>query len=87
MLDFRPGETSGLLYRLLAAAGLVLLACLAAAGATAGRLTATLRRWPHASGVALGVAWWLWLWPSVVGLGIVLGCILAAGRQRISAKQ
>jgi hypothetical protein len=80
-------ESRGLFYRLTAAAVLALLAGLAVAGAIPGKLTATLRRWPHVTGVALGLAWWLWLSPSFLGLGIVLGCVLAAGRARMIAKK
>ena len=28
-------------------------------------------RWPHLVCVLLGLAWWLWLWPSIIGLLIV----------------
>ena len=71
----------------MAAAVLALLACVVAAGAIPDRLTATLRRWPYAAGMALGVVWWLWLWPSIVGLAIVLCCAVAAGRTRMAAKK
>jgi len=39
-----------------------------------------LGRWPHAFGVAIGLAWWLWLTPSILGWGIVLVSLLAALR-------
>ena len=39
-----------------------------------------LGRWPYAFGVAIGLAWWLWLAPSVVGWGVVLLSLLAALR-------
>lgn len=31
-----------------------------------------LARWAHLLGVLLGCFWWLWLWPSVVGLCVIL---------------
>ncbi len=34
-----------------------------------------LIRWPSALGIFVGLFWWLWLWPSVVGLAIVLLCL------------
>jgi hypothetical protein len=37
-----------------------------------------LRRWPHVWGVALGLAWWLWLAPSAVGLLIALFSVIAS---------
>jgi hypothetical protein len=86
LLDSRSAEGSGFFVRLLAAVVLALLACAAAAGAIPGRVTAIVRHWPHAAGMLLGVVWWLWLWPSVIGLAIVLGCAIAAGRARMRAK-
>jgi hypothetical protein len=87
MFDSRPVDGRGLFYRLSAAIVLGLLACLAVAGAMPGTVTAALRRWPYAAGVALGLAWWFWLSPSVLGLVIVLGCVFAAGRTRMIAKK
>ncbi len=37
-----------------------------------------LRRWPHLLGVVFGLAWWLWLSPSALGLAIVAVSLLAA---------
>lgn len=34
-----------------------------------------LCRWPHTIGVALGLLWWAWLWPSWLGLVIVAGSV------------
>ncbi len=88
MLDSRPAaESPDLFYRRMAAAVLALLACLAVAGVIPGTWTDTLRHWPHAIGVVLGLAWWLWLSPSVLGLGIALVSVLAAGRGRMTAKK
>lgn len=39
-----------------------------------------LVRWPHLAGVLVGVVWWLWLWPSAVGLVIVLLSLIASYR-------
>jgi len=44
-----------------------------------------LRRWPHAVGVILGLAWWLWLTPSVVGLLVAVGCALHSTRSNLNA--
>jgi hypothetical protein len=41
-----------------------------------------LVRWPGAFGVAAGLFWWLWLWPSVLGLVIVLLCLSTLLRRR-----
>ena len=86
-LDCREMGRPRLSHRLMAAAALAVLACLAAVGLACGTLTETLRRWPHATGVTLGLAWWLWLSPSVLGLGIALASVLAAGRERMTAKK
>ena len=89
MLDSRPAETSGLFYRLIAAAGLALLACLAAAGAIPARLIATLRalaarqrRGPGGGLVAMAMAWRGWLRHRA---GVRLGCRQSAdGRREMS---
>lgn len=38
-------------------------------------------RWPYMLGTAVGLIWWLWLEPSVLGWVIVLASVLAALRQ------
>ena len=80
-LDCRPAERDWFSHRLVAAGVLVVLTGLAVVGLRRGRLTGVLRRWPHAAGAVLGLAWWLWLTPSVLGLGIALASVLAAGRK------
>jgi hypothetical protein len=68
---FTPGEK-----RL---AGLVAIACLAAAAVWLVRRPASadwLWRWPHAAGVLLGIACWLWLSPAWIGLFIAAGSLM-----------
>ena len=42
--------------------------------------TGRLHRWPHTYGVVLGLCWWLWLWPSILGLLLVAVSLSAAVR-------
>jgi hypothetical protein len=67
--------------RLAAGAALLLLAVLAIVGMKRGWLTALSGR-PHAVGVLLGLAWWLWLSPSILGLLIGLASVLWAAKGR-----
>ncbi len=63
--------------RWLAAAGWGLLVAGAwALGRT--RRAQWLTKWPHAAGVVVGLAWWLWLSPSVLGWLIVAVSLAAA---------
>lgn len=55
--------------------GAAILLVLLAAWAT-GRLY----RWPHLFGVVLGLCWWLWFWPSFIGLLLIAVCLTAAVR-------
>ncbi len=84
-LDGPPVQRDRFLPRFLFAAGLVALGILAAAAASRPALVAPILAHPHAVGVIFGLAWWLWLVPSVLGLVIALACTLAAGRQRMQA--
>ena len=56
-----------------ALAGIVLGSLLAMAS---GRL----HRWPHVAGALIGLGWWLWLWPSAVGLLVVGVCLVTSLR-------
>lgn len=49
-------------------------------GMRRGWLRRWLIRWPHLAGVLVGLVWWLWLWPSVLGLAIVLFSLIASYR-------
>jgi hypothetical protein len=50
---------------------------------TKGWLIPWLDRRPHAVVAMLGLAWWLWLVPSVLGLAVATVSVLAAGRKRM----
>ena len=46
----------------------------------AGWTTGRLHRWPHLFGVVFGLGWWLWLWPSFIGLLLIVVCLTASVR-------
>jgi hypothetical protein len=62
---------SGLWWTLLSASLWLGLTAAVAMTLRAGWLGEMFRRWPHAVGVLIGVIWWLWLWPSPIGLLLV----------------
>jgi len=86
-LDDRQMERDWPSSRFVAAALWALLACLAVVALVQGSLTKTLERWPHALGVVLGLAWWLWLSPSVLGLGIALASVWPPADKRMTASK
>jgi hypothetical protein len=55
-------------------------ACILVVAGRRGILDDWSRRWPHALGVMAGVAWWLWLTPSVLGWILIIGSLLASMR-------
>ena len=77
-LSYRRARTTGLPYRLAGATGLVVLIVLVVLGLRRGTLAEWFQRWPQAIGVAAGLAWWLWLSPSILGWGIVLVSLVAS---------
>jgi hypothetical protein len=60
------------LYRLLAALGCALLLPLLALGSVRRSACRFCCRWPAAVGVAVGLAWWLWLQPSILGWLLII---------------
>ncbi len=72
VLEYVRLESGGLPQRLAGAFGLALLAGLAIVGIRKGIPAALFERWPHMVGVAVGLAWWLWLTPSLLGLALVI---------------
>jgi len=79
-LSYRRAQTTGLPYRLAGATGLVAVIALVVLALRRGTLAECFKRWPQAIGVAIGLAWWLWLSPSILGWGIVLVSLAAALR-------
>ena len=75
-LDYRPIEAQSWLPRLAGIAGFLVAVGLAALLFRRGLLGNWFVRWPYVFGVGIGLAWWLWLSPSVVGLLIVLAVLL-----------
>ncbi len=45
-----------------------------------GLLAESFQRWPQAVGVLVGLIWWMWLSPSVLGLVLAIVCVAASLR-------
>jgi hypothetical protein len=67
-------KSDGTAQRWFIAVGWILMTMLAMLGVANGSLIETIRRWPHVTITAIGLAWWLWLAPNILGV-----CILFAG--------
>jgi hypothetical protein len=68
---YRQVESGWLSRRLGSASMLAAFVLLMGLALHRGLLGELFRRWPHLVCVAAGLAWWLWLWPSIFGLVIV----------------
>jgi hypothetical protein len=75
-LEYRPIEPRAWLPRLAGIAGFLVIVGLAGLIVRLGLLRSVIVRWPAVFGVGFGLAWWLWLSPSAVGLLIVLVVLL-----------
>jgi len=79
-LRYRRAQARGFSGRLLGAAVLAGGVLLAVVGVRLRSFSTLTRRWPCLVGVLVGLVWWLWLWPSALGWGIVLVSLLASIR-------
>ncbi|MFH1923568.1 MAG: hypothetical protein ABIP48_27225 [Planctomycetota bacterium] len=79
-LRYRRHEPDLLARRVVGAAGMAGAMLLALLAIRLGVPAALLYRWPCLVGVVAGLAWWLWLWPSALGWGIVLVSLAASLR-------
>ncbi len=79
-LEYHRAEGRGFFGQLFAAAALALATLLATAGVRHGDFALLLGRWPCLLGVLVGLGWWLWLWPSVLGWAVVLVSLIASFR-------
>ena len=75
VVAYRQVECGWLARRLGSASMLAALVLLVGLALHRGLLGELFRRWPHLICVAVGLAWWLWLWPSIFGLVIVAASI------------
>ena len=75
-LDYRPVETQTWRPRLAGIAEFLFAVGLAALWIRRGLLWNCFARWPYVFGIGIGLAWWLWLSPSAVGLLIVLAVLV-----------
>ena len=80
LLDYRPTEPNSFVLRLGDVFLLGILALLVVWGMRRGDFLALVQRRPHTAGVLVGLAWWLWLWPSAFGWVVVLASVVDAIR-------
>jgi len=76
VLDYRPPGSQSWLPRLAAIGGFLAVVGLVALLVRRGLLWTWFARWPYLLGIGIGLAWWLWLSPSALGLFIVLAVVL-----------
>jgi hypothetical protein len=81
-VEWRSNETSDATWRYAAAAGVLLAGVVGLLLARRGYPVPGewLQRWPQMAVALAGIAWWLWLEPSFLGLAIIVGAALAAAR-------
>ncbi len=79
-LQYRQIQSSRLPGVLLGILGLGALVSLGVLGLGSATLGEWMRRWPSALGVAVGLGWWLWLSPSLLGWVLVAASLLAQVR-------
>jgi len=77
-LNYRRAQPGRIGSALLTIFGLAVSVGLLLWGLQRATLTELLKRWPGALGVAVGLGWWLWLSPSILGWGIVLASLAAS---------
>jgi hypothetical protein len=81
VLDYRPINRSNDLLPLAVAVILAVAFVAVAILWSRGIASHWLQSWPYLCLAPLGIVWWLWLWPSVLGLVVLLGCLLATVRK------
>ncbi len=75
-----PEPSSSVWSRVMAAVGWLALSILFAVGLRRGTLIESFQRWPQAVGMIVGLLWWLWLSPSLLGLVLVVACLASSLR-------
>jgi hypothetical protein len=82
VIDYPNADATGFALRLLVAGVLFAASGLVFVLHRCTPVMDWLVRWPYVTLVAFGLAWWLWLSPSIVGLAIVAVCVVGAVRPR-----
>ena len=83
-VNFAAATSQAWPARLAEAAGFLAIMVLLALLLRRGLIGNWFVHWPYLFGVGLGIAWWLWAWPSALGLVIVLAVLL---RQIIAGRR
>ncbi len=77
-LSVRSTRAEPWLFRLFGLLACVAVLPLAAMGSVRRLAYRSFCRWPAVVGVAAGIAWWLWLVPSVLGWLVIVGVLIVA---------
>jgi hypothetical protein len=86
-VELLPERASPRQMRIAAIVGIIAVACAASWFARSPAAQEFLREWPLVAGIALGVAVWLWMWPSWLGLAIAIVSAALLVRQAWSRRQ
>ena len=77
IVEMKPAEHIGPAGRITASLCLAGVVCLFILGLRRGTWATILKDRPCTVGIAAGLAWWCWLWPSVLGMVVMLVCLVA----------
>ncbi|MDZ7619586.1 MAG: hypothetical protein U1E05_21510, partial [Patescibacteria group bacterium] len=79
-VDLTPAPTRPWVGGVMAGAAWIVLLGTVAFALHRGLLVEWYRRWPQTVGVLVGLGWWLWLSPSILGLVLVIACVATSVR-------